>query len=181
MSRPAFLSLSHSPVWLPAVLACAAALVSPAPVAAQMKVGVINFQRAVLATSEMKKASLDLASKYKPRQDQLSKLQAEMADIQAKLQDPKTNPASAQDMQVEGTRKQREATRINEDLQAEVERDRTDILQRGAQRMTDVVKKLADEKGFDMVVDVANTVFFKPALEVTEEAIAAYDKTYPGK
>ena len=170
-----------SSIWMPAVLACAAAIVSPAVASAQMKVGVINFQRAVLATGEMKKASLDLTTKYRPRQDQLAKLQQEMAEIQARLQDPKTNPATAQDMQLDGTRKQREAQRITEDLQAEAEKDRNDILQRGAQRMTDVVKKLADEKGLDVVVDAANTVFFKPALEITEEAIAAYDKTYPAK
>jgi len=169
-----------SSIWMPVVLACAA-FFSPSPAAAQVKVGVINFQRAVLTTAEMKKASLELTSKYKPQQDKLAKLQQEMADIQARLQDPKTNPATAGDMQLDGQRKQREAQRISEDLQAEAEKDRNDILQRGAQRMTDVVKKLADEKGLDVVVDAANTVFFKPALEITEEAIAAYDKTYPSK
>ena len=173
MFRPAFSTVL--------LLACAAAIFSPAPAAAQMKVGVINFQRAVLATGELKKETLALSAKYKPRQDQLAKLQQEMADIQARLQDPKTNPASAQEMQLDGQRKQRETQRITEDLQAEVERDRNDVLQRGAQRMTDVVKKLADEKGLDLVVDAANAVFFKPALEITEEAIAAYDKTYPAK
>jgi len=167
--------------FLPALLACAAAVLSPSTASAQMKVGVINFQRALLGTSEMKKASNDLMLKYKPRQDELEKLQKDLATIQAKLQDPATPPASAVDLQADGQRKQREAKRISEDVQAEAERDRNEILQRGTQRMTDVVKKLADEKGLDVVVDSANIVFFKPALEVTEEAIAAYDKTYPGK
>jgi hypothetical protein len=30
-----------------------------------------------------------------------------------------------------------------------------------------------------MVVDVSNAVYFKPALEVTAEATAEYNKTYP--
>jgi outer membrane protein len=47
--------------------------------------------------------------------------------------------------------------------------------------MTEVVKKLADDKGLDLVVDSANAVFFKPVLEITDEAISAYDKTYPAK
>jgi outer membrane protein len=129
----------------------------------------------------MKKASNDLMLKYKPQQDELEKLQRDLADIQAKLQDPKTPPAAAVDLQAEGQRKQREAKRIQEDVQADAEKDRNDILQRATQRMTDVVKKLADEKGLDVVVDSANIVFFKPALEITEESIAAYDKTYPVK
>jgi outer membrane protein len=168
-------------VFLPAVLACAAAVLSPATASAQAKVGIVNFQRAVLGTSEMKKASNDLMLKYKPQQDELEKLQRDLAEIQAKLQDPKTPPAAGADLQAEGQRKQREAKRITEDVQADAEKDRNDILQRATQRMTDVVKKLADEKGLDVVVDSANIVFFKPALEITEESIAAYDKTYPVK
>ena len=168
-------------VFLPALLACAAAVLSPSTASAQAKVGIVNFQRAVLGTSEMKKASNDLLLKYKPQQDELEKLQREMADIQNKLQDPKTPPGAAADLQADGQRKQREAKRITEDVQADAEKDRNDILQRATQRMTDVVKKLADEKGLDVVVDSANIVFFKPALEITEESIAAYDKTYPVK
>ena len=165
--------------FLPALLACAAALFSPSTASAQLKVGIVNFQRAVLGTSEMKKASNELLAKYKPQQDQLEKLQKELTDIQARLQEPKTPAAVGADLQIDGQRKQREAQRITEDVQAEAEKDRNEILQRGTQRMTDVVKKLADEKGLDVVVDSANIVFFKPALEITEEAIAAYDKTYP--
>ena len=176
MSRSAF-----RPAFLPALVACAAALVLPSVAAAELKVGVINFQRAVLGTAEMKKASNDLLAKYKPQQDQLDKLQKELAEIQAKLQDPKIAAAQGADLQAEGQRKQREAARISEDVQGEADKDRNDVLQRGALRMTDVVKKLADEKALDVVVDTANTVFFKPALEITEEAIAAYDKTFPVK
>jgi outer membrane protein len=168
-------------VFLPALLGCAAAVLSPSTAFAQLKVGVVNFQQAVLGTSEMKKASNELIAKYKPQQDQLEKLQKELTEIQAKLQDPKTPAGAATDLQAEGQRKQREAQRITEDVQGEAEKDRNEILQRGTQRMTDVVKKLADEKGLDVVVDSANIVFFKPALEITLEAIAAYDKTYPAK
>ncbi len=45
--------------------------------------------------------------------------------------------------------------------------------------MQDVVKKLAEEKGLDIVVDSANTVFYKAPFDITAEATAAYDKTYP--
>jgi outer membrane protein len=166
---------------LPALLACAAGVLFPSTASAQLKVGVVNFQQAVLGTSEMKNASNALLAKYKPQQDQLEKLQKELSDIQAKLQDPKTPPGTAADLQIDGTRKQREAQRITEDVQGEAEKDRNEILQRGTQRMTEVVKKLADEKGLDIVVDSANIVFFKPAFEITQEAIAAYDKTYPAK
>ena len=70
---------------------------------------------------------------------------------------------------------------LTEDLQADVQRERDDILSRAAQKMRDIVKKLAEEKGVDVVVDIGNTVYFKPALEITTESIAAYDKANPAK
>ncbi len=58
---------------------------------------------------------------------------------------------------------------------------RNTILQRSGTRMTEIVKKISEEKGFDVVVDTQNTYFFKPVLEFTAEATAAYDKAYPLK
>jgi Skp family chaperone for outer membrane proteins len=45
--------------------------------------------------------------------------------------------------------------------------------------MGDVVKKLSEEKGLDVVVDIPYTVYSKPTLDITNDAIAAYDKAYP--
>jgi len=47
--------------------------------------------------------------------------------------------------------------------------------------MTDVVKKLAEAKGLDLVVDSTSALYFKDALDLTNDAIAAYDKAYPAK
>ena len=148
---------------------------------AQTKVGVINSQKAVLDTAEIKKAQAELEAKFKPRQDQMVKLQKDLQDIQAQLQSGKLNQNAEQDLTIQGQRKQREMQRLQDDLQADVDRDRNEILQRTGQRMQDVVKKLAEEKGLDVVVDAANTVFFKPALDLTAESTAAYDKAYPVK
>ncbi len=161
-------------------LALVGALVWTGSAAAQIKVAIINTQRAVLETAEMKKAAADLEAKYKPQQADIEKRTKELQQIQEKLDNPsKLKPQEAQELQTEGQRKQRQLQRVTDDLQSEVDRERTDILNRGGQRMQDVVKKMAEEKGFDLVVDVSNTVYFKPAMEITSDAIAAYDKQYP--
>jgi outer membrane protein len=157
------------------------ALAAIGAAAGQTKLAIINSQKAVLDTAEIKKAQAELEAKYKPRQDQLVKLQKDLQDIQAQLQGGKLNQSAEQDLTAQGQRKQRELQRIQEDLQADVDRERQDILQRTGQRMQDVVKKLADEKGLDVVIDSSNTVFFKTALELTAEATAAYDTAYPVK
>jgi outer membrane protein len=165
-----------SAVCLVLVFAAAAAF-------AQSKVGVINLQRAVLETAEIKKASVDLEAKFKPRQQEMEKVQKELQAIQEKLQTNagKLTPQAQADLNIEGQRKQRELQRLGEDLQQDVDRERNEILSSSGQKMQQVVKQLSEAKGIDIVVDVTNTVYFKPALELTAEAIAAYDKAYPVK
>jgi len=166
------------------LLAASCALLATASAgSAQSKVAIINLQRAVLESAEIKKASTELEAKYKPRQQAVEKLQKEIQALQQNLQSNagKLTPQAEADITAQGQRKQRELTRVTEDLQADVERERNDILGRSSQRMQEVVKKLAEEKGIDVVVDISNTVYFKPALEITTESIAAYDKAYPAK
>ncbi len=149
----------------------------------QAKIAILNTQKALLETSEIKKAQADLEAKYKPRTDDLRRLDTELADIQNRLSagTGKLTPQVEADLTGQGQRKQRELQRKQEDLQAEVERDRQEILMKASQRMQEVVKKISEEKGYDVVIDSSNTVHFKVTLEITTEATAAYDKAYPVK
>lgn len=165
------------------LLVCSALFSIAAIASAQSKVGVINLQRAVLESAEIKKASVELEAKYKPRQQEMEKLQKELQTIQQQLQTNvgKLTPQAEADLTAEGGRKQRDLQRMNEDLQQDVDRERNEILSKSTQKMTAVVQKIAEEKALDVVVDVSNTIYYKPALEITTEAIAAYDKAYPVK
>src|SRR5438270_8293848 len=149
--------------------AIAAAGVAPA----QIKVAIINSQKALLDTEEIKKAQKDMEGRFKSRQDQMAKLEKDLQDIQTQLQSGKLNQVGEQELNATGQRKQRDLQRLQQDLQEDVDRERNDILQRAGTRMQEVVKKLADEKGLDLVIDSANTIFFKPTFDITPEAVAA--------
>lgn len=166
-----------------ALAVCAAGLISVPSAMAQTKIGVVSLQKAILDTAEIKKAANDMQVKYKKRQDDLDKAQRELNDIQTQLQSAqgKLSAAGEADLQARGERKQREVKRLDEDLRADVERDRTDTLGRAQTRMVDVVKKVSDEKGLDLVVEASATISFKPALDITADAVKAYDKAYPPK
>jgi outer membrane protein len=158
-----------------------AAMASAGVASAQLKMAIVNSQKAILDTDEIKKAQKDLEAKYKPRQDQMAKLEKELQDIQAQLQSGKLNQLGEQELTAQGQRKQRELQRVQQDLQDDVERERNDVLVRAGTRMQDALKKLAEEKGLDLIVDSSATHFFKPALDLTSDATAAYNKAYPVK
>jgi outer membrane protein len=164
-----------------ALMIVCAGVISMGAAAAQAKVAIINVQKAIIDTAEIKKAQADLEAKYKPRTTELEKLQKELQDIQAQLQSGKLNQQAEQELQARGQRRQREYQRVGEDLQGDVDRERNEILQKAGQRMTEVVKKIAEERGLDVVIDVTNTVYFKPALDITAESQKAFDAAYPVK
>jgi len=164
------------------LLMVSAAMLAGASIgSAQVKVAIIDVQRAVFESAEIKKASAAMEAKYKPRQAEIDKITKDIQALQQQIQSGKLSALGEQDANAQGQKKQRELTRLTEDLQADVDRERNETLSKASERMKEVVKKMAEEKGVDVVIDVTNAFYFKPALEITTEAIAAYDKAYPAK
>lgn len=150
---------------------------------AQVKVGTIDTQKAMLDTAELKAAQKAMEAKFKPRQDRMELLQKEIAGVQQQLQSlqGKLNAQGEADLLATGQRKQKEFDRLRQDLQEEVDRERQDILSQASDRMKSVITKLAEEKGLDIVMDASNAIYAKPTLDITKDATAAYDKAHPAK
>src|SRR4051812_36653301 len=152
-----------------------------APAIAPPKVAIFNAQKAVADTQEIKKAQAGLEVKYRPRQQALQSLQNELQSIQQQLNTPNLAPEKESQLRASGTQKQKELQRLSEDLQSDVNGERQDILTHAGRQMTDVVRKISEGRGIDVVIDISNTIYFKPTLDITAEATAAYDKAYPAK
>jgi len=155
------------------------AFAQPAPA----KVAIVDLQAAVFGTAETKKANDEMNAKFKPRQDEIDQLNKEIAALANQLQtgQGKLSPQAEADLTAQGQRKQRDLQRKQDDLQADATAFRNDTLAKMSQKMQDVIKKLAEAKGYDLVVERSAAVYWKSALDITKDAIAEYDKTYPVK
>ncbi len=145
------------------------------------KVAIINAQKAVADTKEIQRAQQTLQAKYNPRQQQIQALQNDLNTIQQQLRGQNLTPDRESQLRQTGTEKQKQLQRLTEDLQSDVNNERQDILGRAGRQMADVVKKIAEARGIDVVIDVTNTIYYKPALDITAEATVEYDKVYPAK
>ena len=163
------------------VAACAAFLTLAPLSFGQTKIATVSLQKAVFDTAEITKASAEMEARYKPRADRLRQTQEQISQITQKLQggSGQLTPTAENELQTEGKRLQKEAQRLQEDLQADVQAERQDILTKASMRMAEIVKKVAEEKGLDLVVEQQSTIYFKPVLDITAEATAAYDKAHP--
>jgi outer membrane protein len=163
------------------MLVCTALLSLRQIAPAQVKVAVIDTQKAVFETAEIKKAEAELQVSLKSRTDRALQLNNELQSIQQQLQaqSSKLTQQQTDDLQSDGQRKQRELQRLQTELQEAADAARQDIIPKCTLKMKDVVKKLAEEKGVDLVMDTQVALYFKPAMDITADATAAYNKAYP--
>src|SRR5689334_15710739 len=119
------------------VLVCCALFAFTGLASAQAKVAVINLQRAVFECAEIKKADADMQAKFKPRQDAVEKLQADIANLAKQLQNAqgKLSAQAEAELTSQGQRKQRELQRLQDDLQADATSYRNDVLSRSSSKM----------------------------------------------
>ena len=67
-------------------LACSALLFFTQLASAQVKVAVVNLQRAVFESAEIKKADAQMQATFKPRQDKIDALNRDLAALSQQLQ-----------------------------------------------------------------------------------------------
>lgn len=162
-------------------LACSALCVFTQVASAQTKIAVVDIQTAVAKSDEIVKAQEEMNAQFKPRQDKINLLASEIQALQTQLQNAngKLTDAQVADIQANGSKKQRELKYAQDDLQNDVDAFKAETLQKTGAKMNEVIKKVAESKGVDLVVDTQTTHFFKPALDITDEVVAAYNKAYP--
>ncbi|MBZ5585622.1 MAG: OmpH family outer membrane protein [Acidobacteriia bacterium] len=162
-------------------VACSALFLVAQTASAQTKVAVVNLQQAVFESAEIKKADAEMQARYRPRQQEIEKITADLTAVQQKLQagQGKLSEQAAAELQAQGQKLQRDLQRRQEDLQADAERDRNEVLSKSSQKMQEIVKKVAEGKGFDLVVDTSTTLYFKEPMDITKDVIVAYDQAYP--
>src|ERR1700758_301661 len=84
------------------------------------KVAIVDFQKAVADTQEIKQAQTALEAKYRPRTQQIQTLQNDLNSIQQQLNSPNLQPDREAQLRQTGTDKQKQLQRMTEDLQSDV-------------------------------------------------------------
>ena len=159
---------------------------SQAQTAAPTKIGIIHVQAAILNTKDGKKASDELNAKFSPRKAELDKKQANIDQLKEKLQ--KGSATLSDDAKTKLMRdidnETKALTRANEDAQADVEQEEGKIYNELGAKMYAIVEKYAKDNGYAMIIDVSapqQPVWWaSDAINITNEAIALYDKANPG-
>jgi outer membrane protein len=146
-------------------------------------VAVIQIQAALAATKEGQKAAADLEVKLAPRKKELDGKQAEIKELQERLQrgGNTLSDSAKEDLTRNIDAKTKSYNRELEDAQAELQEEQQKIVGALGQKMMAVIDKYAQQNGFAIVLDVSSqntpVLYASNTVDITKDVIDLYDKT----
>ncbi|HLH02313.1 MAG TPA: OmpH family outer membrane protein [Bryobacteraceae bacterium] len=150
-----------------------------------VKVGVLNVEKALGGTAEGQKATLAISARIGPQQKEFDARQQELSTLNDQL----TKGASllSEDKKAELAReiesKKKRLERDMQDADESLRADQQKLLQQIGQRLTAVVNQYAKANGYTLILEEGgasgSVIYAAPSIDVTDDVIKLYDKTYP--
>jgi outer membrane protein len=170
-------SATSKSVFRSALLGLALSCFAPS-VLAEMRIAVVDSQRAVVETEDGLRMQATLKKIFDERQRELDQKQNELQKERAELEKQRTTmkpevlQARAEKWQVEAQTVQQMFMEYNRELQRKQNELMQPIL---AQAMT-VVQRLAKAEGFSMVIDKQAVPYVQADFDLTDKVIKAYNE-----
>jgi outer membrane protein len=147
-----------------------------------LKIGVVDMERAIVGSSEGKKAEAAFTAKFEVFRKDVETRQKQLEDTQNRLrtQERLLSEQVKADLAKDITRRQTELTRAQEDAQRELDALRGELMRPLAQVAEVVVNTFAREQGFTLIIDSSNPqnqslIFVNPNADITNEIIKRID------
>ncbi len=160
-----------------ATLAAAVFLVTASPARADMKVAVIDVQRAVMQTEDGLRAQATLKKMFDSRQQELNKKQTDLAKQKDELEkQAKTLSQAAMQKRAEDWQKEMMTLQqVFVDYNKELEKKQKELTDPIFEKVMGIVKRLATTEGVDLVLDKQTVAYVRGDLDLTDRAIQMYN------
>jgi outer membrane protein len=169
-----------------AVTASVAGAQAPAPApgsAGLQRIAYIDVQRVlarsaagVAAREQLEREKATMQKEMDGRRTELERLREEI-----EKKGPLLTPDARREKQEQFERKRRDAARMADDFQKELEKKEQTLLQKVLQEVSGVIEQTGKEKGYYLIVEKrgAGVIYASPEADLTDEVIRAYDRQAP--
>lgn len=156
-----------------------ALLLAPSEAEAQSKIAVVDVQRAVLETEEGLRVSATLKKFFDTRQVELDTkqraLSQEKDELEREAQAGKT-PKDALQRKADSFQKRAlEFQALTYDVQREMQRKQNELTTPILQRILGIIRRIASQDGYEMILEKTAVPYFRGDLEVTDRVIQMYN------
>jgi outer membrane protein len=157
---------------------------SPAA-AGSARIAYIDVQRVLARSSAGVAAREQLEREKSGMQREMDAKRQELEKLRDELEKkgPLMTADARREKQEAFERKRRDAARLMDDFQKELEKKEQTLLQRVLQELSGVIDKVGKERGYYLIVEKrgASVLYASPDADLTDEVIRAYDQQPPKK
>ena len=158
---------------------------APAAPASSVRIAYIDVQRVLARSSAGVAAREQLEREKAVMQKEMDSKRVELEKLRDELEKkgPMLTPEARREKQEGFERKRRDAARMMDDYQKELEKKEQALLQRVLQELSGVIERVGKEKGYYMIVEKrgASVLYASTDADLTDEIIRAYDQAAPAK
>lgn len=144
-----------------------------------IKIGLINSQEILEKSAEGKKAIGQLEERNRKIQQDLSKLDDQIRQLESRLSTQRLTMTEEAilSLSVDLDRKRTERQRMAEDAQRDMQELTRRLYMRIQSEVMPIINRLGQEKGLDLILDLreSGVLYFSPAVDLTQEVIKRYD------
>jgi outer membrane protein len=161
---------------------------APAPAtapASSARIAYIDVQRVLARSSSGVAAREQLEREKSVMQKEMDAKRQELEKLRDELEKkgPLMTADARRERQESFERKRRDAARMMDDFQKELEKKEQVLLQRVLQELSGVIEKVGKDRGYYMIVEKrgASVLYASADADLTDEIIRAYDQQAPAK
>ena len=160
-------------------------IAAPAAMAADMKVGYVDLQKALNMSSAGKAAKEKMKAKFKDydadvqkKQEELKKLKDDL-EKQAMLLSAEARAAKERDYQ----QKVKDYQRLTKDIQEELQQTDADFTRKILEEIFKVVQQIGKQEGYTLVLEKTESsiLYASDGIDMTDRVIQAFDRQGAGK
>ena len=143
------------------------------PAAAELKIAVLNYERAIMESDAAKRHSADLEQRLGSQVQRLQNIEREMRRLQERGQNERDRleQDELEKLELEFRQRAREREQQAQELQEAKQSADRDMLEALQPRLTAAVEAIIAANNFDLVLDASAVVHASPDRDITNQVI----------
>lgn len=154
-------------------LSAAAVLMVGSSVFADVKIGVVDFNKILADSPQFTAAKADLKAKFDPQEKKIANAQKKFQDaIEAFSKNSPTMKADAKDAeQRKIMQQQQDLQKMQDSFQKDLTETQNKVMKGLLDKIQSIIDKVAVDQNFDLIIPKASAPYSKKGLEITDEIV----------
>ena len=144
---------------------------------ADIKIGVLDVAQVMQQSTEVQALSQKFQNKFKPREQQIKSLQAQVKQDEEKLKRDSAIMGKSELSKLEEqlANNERKLRRLQEDFMEDARTEQKQAMDKVVKRINGEVQKIAEAEHFDLILQRANVAFASEKVDITNAVIKALE------